>query len=97
MSSNLLIENATNQDNGLYRCAVSSACGDVQSEERSLVVCGPPGDLDCNEVVSISDLATLPAHFAMSDGGEVADLNGDGVVSLADLAILLAHFGTTCP
>jgi len=56
------------------------------------------GDLDGNEVVDLSDLAVLLAHFGMTSGAEPADgdLDGDGDVDLADLAVLLAVFGTVC-
>jgi hypothetical protein len=57
------------------------------------------GDLDGDDDVDLSDLATLLAHCGMTSGAthEDGDLDGDGDVDLSDLAALLAVYGTTCP
>ena len=52
--------------------------------------CSPPGDLDGDGDVDLSDLALLLASYGIDDGG---DLDGDGDTDLSDLAILLANYG----
>jgi hypothetical protein len=58
-----------------------------------------PGDVDSDNDVDLSDLATLLAHFGTPRGATRADgdLDSDGDVDLTDLAVLLASFGMTCP
>ncbi|MFN0135673.1 MAG: hypothetical protein ACKVS9_06085 [Phycisphaerae bacterium] len=61
------------------------------------VNCAPLGDLNLDQVVDLSDLANLLAHFG--NGGATfadGDLNADTSVNLTDLAMLLASFGTRC-
>jgi hypothetical protein len=53
--------------------------------------CGPPGDLDGDGDVDLSDLAILLASYGVDAGG---DLDGDGDTDLSDLAILLANYGS---
>jgi len=58
-----------------------------------------PGDLDGDDDVDLSDLATLLSNYGTTSGAsyEDGDLDGDGDVDLADLAALLSVYGTTCP
>ena len=59
--------------------------------------CDCAADLDGHDLVGLSDLATLLAHFGTPDAMfEDGDLNGDGDVNLSDLAVLLAEFGGAC-
>ena len=57
------------------------------------------GDLDGDDDVDLSDLATLLANYGMTSGAayEDGDLDADGDVDLSDLAALLGVYGTTCP
>lgn len=55
-----------------------------------------PCDLNDDDVVDVSDLATLLGHFG-SNVGEPGDIDGDRDVDLLDLSLILACFGTTCP
>ena len=57
-----------------------------------------PGDLDGDNDIDLSDLATLLANYGMPSGAtyEQGDLDGDGDVDLQDLAALLAVYGTSC-
>ena len=58
----------------------------------------PPGDLDGDCDVDLTDLAVLLANFGESGGAAYADgdVDLDGDIDLTDLAILLAGFGATC-
>ncbi len=60
----------------------------------------PPGDLDLDGDVDLSDLAGLLAAFGTCDGdpgfNPAADVDANDCVDLADLAGLLSAFGTTC-
>jgi hypothetical protein len=57
-----------------------------------------PGDLNGDNVVSLSDLATLLSNFGRSGASySDGDLNQDGNVDLNDLALMLSRFGATCP
>lgn len=57
-----------------------------------------PGDLNADNAVNLTDLATLLAHFGTPTGALLADgdIDGDGDVDLTDLARLLTVFGTVC-
>lgn len=57
-----------------------------------------PGDVDGDNDVDLTDLASLLSNFGVASGAarEQGDLDGDGDVDLTDLATLLANFGTTC-
>lgn len=53
-------------------------------------------DLNGDNVVDISDLGTLLAHFGQSQvPRELGDVTGDGHVNLSDLGEVLARFGQT--
>lgn len=56
------------------------------------------GDLNGDQVISISDLTLLLSNFGTTSGAtpEQGDLDGDQVISISDLAILLSVFGTNC-
>ncbi len=56
----------------------------------------PPGDLDSDGDVDLSDLAQLLGNYGATSGAayEDGDLDCDGDVDLADLAALLAVYGT---
>jgi len=58
-----------------------------------------PGDLDGDNSVGLSDLATLLANYGTTAGACYydGDLDGDNDVDLSDLAALLALYGQTCP
>jgi hypothetical protein len=56
------------------------------------------GDLDFDNDVDLSDLATLLSNYGTTSGAsyEDGDLDGDGDVDLADLATLLSNYGQSC-
>jgi Dockerin type I domain len=58
-----------------------------------------PGDVNGDNIVNLTDLATLLTNFGTPSGAtrEMGDLDADGDVDLTDLATLLTNFGTTCP
>jgi len=60
-----------------------------------------PGDIDGDNDVDISDLASLLAAFGSFAGDPAynpdTDFDGDGDVDLTDLSTVLVLFGTTCP
>jgi hypothetical protein len=70
---------------------------DMGAYEYQTEVCF--GDLDGDDDIDLSDLATLLANYGTTSGAayEDGDLDGDGDVDLSDLAALLAVYGTTCP
>lgn len=53
--------------------------------------CPPLGNIDCNGVVSATDLSYLISKFGGND--QQVDLNDSGRVNAVDLAILLSNFG----
>lgn len=59
---------------------------------------GPPGDLDGDGTVGLSDLAILLTNYGTPSGMTYGDgdLDGDGDVDLSDLGALLAVYGETC-
>ncbi|MFN0135392.1 MAG: hypothetical protein ACKVS9_04655 [Phycisphaerae bacterium] len=78
---------------------VGSDCSDANGNGRAddcEVAC--PGDVDSDNDVDLTDLATLLTNFGTPSGMTRAqgDLDGDGDVDLSDLAALLANFGRTC-
>ncbi len=77
-------------------CYLSNQNGDSDIFIHRIV--DPPGDLDGDCDVDLSDLAQLLANYGTTEGAtyEDGDLDGDGEVNLADLAALLAVYGTTC-
>jgi hypothetical protein len=74
-----------------------AATADMGAYEYQSDVCF--GDLDGDDDVDLSDLATLLANYGLTGGAayEDGDLDADGDVDLSDLAALLAVYGTTCP
>jgi hypothetical protein len=61
--------------------------------------CGPPGDLNGDGCVDLTDLAELLSNYGAASGMSYADgdIDGDADVDLADLTELLAHYGEGCP
>ncbi|MFN0136975.1 MAG: FG-GAP repeat protein [Phycisphaerae bacterium] len=59
----------------------------------------PCPDINGNDAVDLTDLATLLARFGTLSCATFAhgDFDDDGDVDLTDLATLLANFGSTCP
>ena len=61
-------------------------------------ICSLTGDLDCDEDVDLSDLATLLAAYGACEDDTafegLADLDNSGCVDLSDLAALLANYGS---
>lgn len=57
-----------------------------------------PGDINGDNAVNLTDLATLLTNFGLPSGATLAqgDIDGDGDVDLTDLATLLSNFGTVC-
>lgn len=62
------------------------------------VPAGCVGDVNDDQVVDLTDLATLLVSFGVEEGAvfEEGDLDGDGAVGLSDLGILLAVYGQSC-
>ncbi len=62
-----------------------------------VALCSLIGDLNCDGMVDLSDLAALLAAYGACAGDPdyrgVADLDGNGCVELSDLAALLANYG----
>lgn len=56
------------------------------------------GDTNGDNVIDLTDLATLLAHYGMASGATAqdGDFDADGDVDLGDLADMLAVYGTTC-
>ena len=81
---------------GRYECTVSNACGSIGSYPAFVTVAGgPPGDLDGDNDVDLTDLALLLSDFECVSPPAVecvGDADGDGDTDLTDLAILLANF-----
>lgn len=83
---------ATPNDNGGFGTPVDRGAYEFQLEG-----CELPGNLDHDDDVDLSDLATLLGHFGTIDGNpDHGDIDSDGDIDLSDLAILLSHFGQAC-
>jgi hypothetical protein len=54
------------------------------------------GDVDGDNVVTMSDLNATLSGFGAVGAGLSADTNGDGVVNFGDLNGVLANFGAEC-
>lgn len=81
-----------------FECTVTNACGSVGSYPAFVTLeSGPPGDVDGDGHITITDLALLLSSFGMCAGdagfNANADCDDDDCVGLADLAILLSRFG----
>ncbi|MFN0135493.1 MAG: right-handed parallel beta-helix repeat-containing protein [Phycisphaerae bacterium] len=61
--------------------------------------CDLDGDLDQDDDVDLTDLATLLANFGLASGQQLSDgdTDGDGDVDLTDLSTLLGNYGDSCP
>ncbi len=59
----------------------------------TVVPAGPPGDLDGDGDVDLTDLALLLSDYGCTGGECAGDIDGDGDTDLGDLAILLSHYG----
>jgi hypothetical protein len=72
--------------------------GTLGSAEVTIVCQLCPGDLNGDEVVNLTDLALLLAHYGTTSGAspDEGDLDCDGDVDLSDLALLLSVYGTSC-
>ena len=55
----------------------------------------PPGDLDSDGDIDLTDLSVLLSNYGMTSGAayEDGDLDGDGDVDLTDLGGLLSYYG----
>ncbi len=97
-TASLTISNLSAAASAAIRCNVTNACGVDTSASATLLVCAFAGDVNCDGVVDLQDLATLLANFGTAGGATHAqgDLNGDETVDLSDLALLLAGFGSIC-
>ncbi|MFN0135640.1 MAG: right-handed parallel beta-helix repeat-containing protein [Phycisphaerae bacterium] len=77
-------------------------CEDLAMPMSAAIVdgCPPscPGDVDGDNDVDLTDLATLLSNYGTPSGAgrQDGDLDGNGAVNLTDLANLLAVFGTAC-
>ncbi len=73
---------------------VNTVVGDPLMTWKELVA----GDVNCDGVVDISDLAVMGSHWGEQVGSNgygwiYGDMNGDGIVDISDLAILGADWG----
>lgn len=61
--------------------------------------CPLAGDLNCDCIVDLIDLAGLLSSYGMASGATRADgdLDQDGDVDLGDLAAVLSAYGSSCP
>lgn len=76
--------------------AMGAATSDTWS--FSPEICQLNGDLNCDCVVNLEDLAMLLGNYGTTAGANYfdGDFNGDGAVDLADLAELLMRYGGEC-
>jgi hypothetical protein len=62
--------------------------------------CNCPGDINCDGIVDIADLALILGAFGYCDGDPLyilaADFDLDGCITLSDLVQFLSVFGSTC-
>lgn len=93
-----------NEDRNLLglRCTVINACGDATTNVVNLTVAATClGDLTCDGIVDLTDLALLLSNYGRDPippvQGSGGDIDGDGDVDLSDLATLLSAYGTICP
>ena len=64
---------------GTYQLAMLPAC--------------KPWDINCDNVVDISDLVLVGSNFGKEEPGLRSDVNNDGVVDIADLVLVGKHLG----
>ena len=81
-----------------YGAQYSAPRGMIDDLDLTSATAPCPGDINGDNIVDLTDLATLIAHFGMTSGAGLADgdLDGDGDVDLTDLATMLAYFGVSC-
>lgn len=86
-------------DEGLYDCILTNACGNRTTSQAILRLCDHLADLTCDGAVGLADLSVLMSNFGRLDSPQRTDgdLDADGSVGLADLSIMLSAFGTMCP
>lgn len=106
----LFVFNASDADEGVYDCVLSSACGSVTSEPVTLTITGDCpaciGNIflldDSTNVLNVGDLLALLSRwgpcpaFPGNCGADIAPPGGDGTVDHGDLLALLAGWGA-CP
>lgn len=91
------VEAITEFDGDIYFGGRFPAGPNRSSNFVRLEVSGPPGDLNGDHAVSLSDLAVLLSEFGTMGSGLAGDLDADGDVDLSDLAVMLNQFGDRCP
>jgi hypothetical protein len=95
----LTIDDAQTSDSGDYTVVFTNACGAATSDPAALLICGCGlADVNCDDAVDLSDLATLLSNFGRQDNPprSAGNLDGDSDVDLADLTALLSSFGVPC-
>jgi hypothetical protein len=79
---------------GLYRCAVSSSCGENFSFPAQFTVSTCPADFNCNSEANSQDFFEFVlAFFALATN---ADINLDGLINSQDFFDFLASFFAGC-
>lgn len=88
---------ATRENAGAYKVWVNNGCGGTESDTVVVNVLPPPGDVDLDGDVDLTDLALLLQGYGACDGNPAfnpnADFDDTGCIDLADLAQLLANYG----
>jgi len=85
-------------NNGGVWAGLGTDCSDFNGDGIADACFTCMGDLNCDGVVNLSDLAQLLSNYGTTTGAVYrdGDMDGDGDVDLADLAAMLALYGTTC-
>lgn len=91
-AATLLIENATAEHAGDYRCVATDVCGSVTSDPVTLTIC--TADFDGDGFVTGLDFDLYVAAF--ENGDTNADFDGDGFITGVDFDLYVQAFEAGC-
>lgn len=88
----LSVTGLTTAEAGLYRCQITSPCGDVTTESALIDVC--VGDFNCDGAAEGSDVEAF--FIAWENGEALADTDGSGGIDGSDVQAFFVRWSNGC-